>query len=270
MRLVDIPPYRGAGYEYNPKEGPWIRELLDNLRERGQLDGVEVEIDEGHFTDHKYETRNEEVWANLAPGFLKRVRECSESGRYDAIICHVPIDEGAFAAQFVSKIPVALALHSAVHFASFIGDRFSIIDISDQHGPRQRHLVQNYGLNHKLMSIRTINRTSTQVMRLVRQYPREERARAPEIQGIILDAVVQGINAIEKERVDTLILGFPGLELLQKEIRQGLDEKGYDEIPMVCMFTASVEMAKAMVNLGLKQAARAYPGDQLRAKPEYR
>ena len=179
MRLVDIPPYRGAGYEYNPKEGPWIRELIENLRERGQLEGVEVEIDEGHFTDHKYETRNEEVWANLAPGFLKRVRECSESGRYDAIICHVPIDEGAIAAQFVSKIPVALALHSAVHFASFIGDRFSIIDISDQHGPRQRHLVQNYGLNHKLMSIRTIDRTSSQVMRLVRQYPKGERAAAP-------------------------------------------------------------------------------------------
>jgi hypothetical protein len=70
--------------------------------------------------------------------------------------------------------------------------------------------------------------------------------------------------------VDTLILGFPGLELLQREIRQGLDDKGYEEIPMVCMFTASVEMAKAMVSMGLKQAARAYPGDNLKVKPEYR
>lgn len=270
MRLVDIPPYRGAGYEYNPKEGPWIRELIENLRERGQLDGIEVEIDEGHFTDHTHETRNEEVWAILAPGFLKRVRECSESGRYDAIICHVPIDEGAFAAQFVSKIPVALALHSAVHFASFIGDRFSIIDISDQHGPRQRHLVQNYGLNHKLMSIRTINRTSSYVMSLVRQYPKSERVNSHEVQSVVNDAVAQGINAIEKERVDTLILGFPGLEVLQNEIRKGLDTAGYEEIPMVCMFTASVEMAKAMVNMGLKQAARAFPGDDLKKIPEYR
>jgi Asp/Glu/hydantoin racemase len=151
----------------------------------------QYDIDERHFTDHKYETRNEEVWANLAPGFLKRVRECSESLKYDTIVCRVPIDEGAITAQFVSKIPVALALHSAVHFASFIGDLFSIIDISDHHGPRQRHLVQNYGLNHKLMSIRTIDRTSTNVMRLVRQYPKAERAGAPEIGSIIADAVAR-------------------------------------------------------------------------------
>ena len=204
------------------------------------------------------------------PGFIKRVRACSESGKYDAIVCHVPIDEGAFAAQFVSKIPVALALHSAVHFASFIGDRFSVIDISDQHGPRQRHIVQNYGLNHKLMSIRTVRRTSSYIMSLVRKYKKEERAHVPEVRQVIQDAVIQSVAAIEKKRADALILGFPGLEILQEEIREGIDQSGYGEIPMICMFSASVEMAKALVCMKVKQAARAYPGDDLKAIPEYR
>ena len=270
IRLVDIPPYRGAGYEYNPKDGPWINELIEGMQNRGQLENVQIDIDEGSFTEHAFETRNEEIWGRLLPGFLDRVKACSDSGRYDAIVCHVPIDEGAFAAQFVSRIPVALALHSAVHFASFIGDRFSIVDISDQHGPRQRHLVQNYGLNHKLMSIRTIDRTSSGVMSLMRKYPKAERSKAAEVKQVIDDAVAQGVNAIEKERVDTLILGFPGLEMVQDEIRRGLDAKGYAEIEMVCMFSASVEMAKAMVSMKIKQAARAYPGDDLNSKPEYR
>ena len=35
-------------------------------------------------------------------------------------------------------------------------------------------------------------------------------------------------------------------------------------------FAAAVEMARAMVNLKLMQAPRAYPGDALKAKPAFR
>ena len=107
-------------------------------------------------------------------------------------------------------------------------------------------------------------------MSLMRKYPKVERARSPEVKQVIDDAVGQSIHAIEKERVDTLILGFPGLEMVQDEIRQGIDAKGYDDIQMVCMFSASVEMARAMVSMNIKQAARAYPGDELKVKPEFR
>ena len=55
---------------------------------------------------------------------------------------------------------------------------------------------------------------------------------------------------------------FPILEIMQR-----LDEAGYGEIQIVGGFRAAVEMARAMVNMRLKQAARAYPKDALKAKP---
>ena len=42
------------------------------------------------------------------------------------------------------------------------------------------------------------------------------------------------------------------------------------EIPLICEFSAAVEMAKAMVNMKLIQAPRAYPNDFFKAKPECR
>ena len=53
MKLINIPPYRGVGINYSPTEGHFmIRQLIDNMREKGQLEGVEIDIDEGCPTDH--------------------------------------------------------------------------------------------------------------------------------------------------------------------------------------------------------------------------
>jgi len=63
MRLIDIPPYRRAGVNYAPAKGHFVvREIIDNMRKRGQLEGVEIDIDEGYPTEHAAETRDEEVW----------------------------------------------------------------------------------------------------------------------------------------------------------------------------------------------------------------
>ena len=54
------------------------------------------------------------------------------------------------------------------------------------------------------------------------------------------------------------------------EIREKLDEAGYEEIPLISAFPAAIEMAKAMVSTKLKQAGRAYPTDALKSKPKFR
>jgi len=269
MRLIDIPPYRSVNY--TPEKGHYlVTEIVENMRRRGQLEGVEIDIDDGCPTEHTGENRDEEVLAYITVGFLKRVREISEMGKYDAIVTSGSIEPGFFAGRMISKIPIAFCVHSAVHMASLIGDRFTIIEQADPMGQIIRHYVKLYGLGDKLTSVRTIGRSSTHTMGFILRYKKEERIRVPEVKKLIDDILAQCVVAIEKERADSIILGCPPLECLEDEIRQALDGAGYDEIQLISEFPAAVEMAKAMVNMKLMQAPRAYPSDALKAKPEFR
>lgn len=271
MKLIDIPPYRGAGINYSPTEGHFVvRELVANMKKKGQLEGVEIDIDDGYPTEHSAENRDEEVLANIAVGVIKRIREISEAGKYDAIITSGSIEPGFFAGRMVSKIPIAFCLHSAVHVASLIGDKFTIIEGTDEQALIIRHYVQLYGLSHKLVAVRYISRSSTYTMKFIRDYKKEERLKVPEVKKLIDDQVAQCITAIDEDRVDSLILGGPYLQCFEDEIREGLDKSGYNEIQLISEFPAAVEMAKAMVNMKLTQAPRAYPSDSLKAKPRFR
>jgi len=269
MRLIIVPPYRGVNYTLT--EGHFDkRELIAKMEKKGQLEGVEIDIDDACPLEHTTENRDEEFLANITVGFLKRVKECSEMGKYDAIATCGSIEPGFFAARMISKIPIAFCLHSAVHVASLIGDRFSIIELTDVMAAIIRHHVQLYGLSYKLASVRTLSRSSTYMLGLLRKYKKEERMKVPEIKKVVADAVARCITAIEEDRADSLILGCPPFQCFEDEIRQGLDEAGYEEIQLIGELSAAVEMAKAMVNMKLTQAPRAYPGDYLKAKPEFR
>lgn len=266
MRLIIIPPY------LNPAtEGQFMpRELLANMEKKGQLKGVDVDIDDGYPTEYTAATRDEEFLAIIAVGVIKKVKEYSEMGKYDAIVLQGAIEPGFFAARTVSAIPVAGVVHSSVHMASLIGDRFVILNPSDPGALIIRHYVQNYGLSDKLASVRHVFHSSTYMMGFARKYKKEERIKIPEVKKIVEDITTQCIAAIEKDRADTLILGCPPLQIFEDEIRRGLDESGYSEIQLVCSLSAAVEMAKAMVNTKLTQAPRAYPRETLKAKPEFR
>jgi Asp/Glu/hydantoin racemase len=170
----------------------------------------------------------------------------------------------------ISKIPIAFAVHSAVHVASLIGDRFTIIALHDPGALIIRHFVQLFGLSHKLASVRPISHSSTYIMGFLRKYKKEERIKVPEVKKIVDGIVGQCVTAIEKDRVDSLILGGPYMEVFEEEIRQELDKSGFSEIQLISELSAAVEMAKAMVNMKLIQAPRAYPSDALKAKPEFR
>jgi len=269
MKLIDIPPYRGVNY--TPEEGHYlVREIVDNMRKRGQLEGVEIDIDDGYPTEHRAVNRDEEVLASITPGFLTRVREISEMGKYDAIVTSGSIEPGFFAGRMISKIPIAFCVHSAVHIASLIGDRFTIMELADPMSQIIRHYVQLYGLGHKLVSVRTLSSSSTVTMGYIRGYKKEERRNVPEVKKFLDDTVAQCRVAIEKDMADSLILGCPPLQCFEDEIRQGLDEAGYSEIQLISELPAAVEVAKAMVNMKLMQAPRAYPSDSLKAKPEFR
>jgi len=129
-----------------------ISELLDRLKKKSHFDGDEIDIDEGSLLEEHSEARNLAFLAKIVPGFLKKVREHSETGKYNAIASTGFLDPGFEAARTISKIPVAGALHSSLHMASLIGKRTSIVIGTIPLALAGRQIADSYGLGHKLSS----------------------------------------------------------------------------------------------------------------------
>ncbi|MFC2051584.1 aspartate/glutamate racemase family protein [Chloroflexota bacterium] len=279
MRLIFILPYRTPAVNL----GFVSRDFVTNGKKNGQLKGIEVDIDEGLLIESTSATRDEEVpakkhsvvglteedVANVTVGIIKKAREYSEMGKYDAIVCTGGLDPGFAAVRQVSKIPVAFALHSSVHVASLIGERFSIIQGAFSSALMMRHGVERYGLGHKLASVRCYEYSVSYVQGFISKYKKDERIKVPEGKELITDITAQCITAIEKDRVDSLVFPSEPTQVLAAEVRQMLDEAGYDEIPIICGLPAAVAVVKAMVEMKLLKTPRAYPTYALRAKPEY-
>jgi len=246
-----------------------VRELIADMKEKGQLEGVEIDVDDGYPVEDTTR-RDEEILAIINAGILSRVKMYCNGDKYDAIVTSGGIEPGFLGARMISKIPVTGSVHSAVHVASFVGERFTILHLNDPTALVVRRLVQSYGFGHKLASVRSIGHSSPAIMQVLRKYKKGERGKAADGKKLLDDMVDPCIKGIEEDRADCIVFGCPQPQCLEDEIRQRLDELGYAEIPLVSGFRAAVQMAKAMVNLKLMQAPRAYPSDSLRAKPKFR
>lgn len=271
IRIIDIPPYQRAGVNYDPAEGHFMmKALIADMRARGELEGIELTVDEGEPTEHGEESRDDVVFANIAVGIVKRIQAACKSGRYDAIVTQAGIEPGYLAARTASTLPIAFPVHSALHVASFTGEKCCVLTTTDAQSQTVRRNAILYGLSHKVTSVRYVSRSSTYTMALVRKYPKAERLNAPEVKEFVDSVVQQFVRAIDDEGVDTVIIGSPHQQCFLDEVRHGLDQAGYGEVRLLGAFACAVEMARLMVNMKISQATRAFPNDKLKAKPAFR
>ena len=288
MKIVIVPPYKGSNWI--PEKGQYmVRELIDNMRERGQLEGVEVDIDDGAPLPEKLDYQRQTLKSNsldyMSVGVAERVRYYSDLGKHDAIVQTGDLDPGFNTARTVSTIPFVSAGHAGIHVASLIGNRFTFFAMKDTSCMTVRRFVKDYGFDHKVISVRSSYTGSSSSVAygkfahmgssswrfLIRDYPnKEERFKLPESQKIVKYLTDQCIAAIEKDRVDSIILGCPVISVFEEVLRQSLDQAGYGEIPLIVSQYAAVEIAKTLVSMKLTQARRAYPTYELKAAPEFR
>ena len=277
MKLIVIPPYRAQNY--TPEKGHFmVREVIEEMREDGRLEGIEIDIDSGHPVENTFDDAGNpephvssyRAYDELGAGTLKRVTMFCQGDTYDGIVTSGGIDPGFPVARMTSKVPLTAALHSAAHFASAIANRFSVIHLDDPTAMIVRRSVQEYGLGHKLVSVRSMGHSSPSTMTVLRNTARGERAKTPEGKEFIDHILEQCVVAIEEDRAECLVFGTPAIQCLHGEVKLRLDDAGYGEIPIVLGLRSAIEMAKAMVNMNLIQAPRAYPSDGLKAKPRFR
>ena len=247
-----------------------FHEFMDDAKKNGQLEGIEIDIDEGLFIESTPAGLTEEHVASATVQMIKKAKEYSGTGKYDAIVSTGGLDPGFAAVRtVVSKIPVVAALHASVHVASLIGDRFSIIQGAFTSALIVRHWVERYGLGHKLVSVRCHGHPPSSLSGFLNKYKKDERIKLPEAKKVIADITATCVTAIEKDRVDSLVFQSEPMQVFTAEVRQALDVAGYEQIPIVFGLPAAVAVARTLVGMKLLQAPRDYPSHALRAVPEY-
>lgn len=266
MKILILPPYQNENrFTYNQ-----ARELMETLEEKGLVTRDEYVIDEGYFIQWMEERRDSEFLANISLGIIKKVKEYSKQGGIDAIVSMGSMEPAFFPAREICDIPFMGALHSALHVASLLGDRCSVLEATDPQAILVRRHARMYGLDQKLASARYVGHSSSEMGKPVADFPKSERAGVAQVKNIVADIVAQCIAAVEQDRADSVILSCMPLQIFEGEVRQGLDDAGYGDIPLICELSASVAMAKALVGMQITQARVANPRAGNKIKPAFR
>jgi len=262
MKILILPPYHNKnGYTLQQ-----THELMENLEKKGQIAKDEYIIIEGPFIDWLQERRGLEFLAIINLGVIEKVREYSQSGGIDAIVCLGSLDPAFFPAREISDIPYMAALHPALHVASLLGDKCSVIESVDSSAIIARRNAKVYGFDEKLVSARHVGYSSTYMGKFLNDYPKEDRTSVPEIKTIIRDIVDQCVGAIEQDRADSVILSCMPLQVFEDEVREGLNGAGYSDVPLICELSAAVAMAKAIVSMNLTHTRLVYPREDTKLK----
>jgi Asp/Glu/hydantoin racemase len=158
---------------------------------------------------------------------------------------------------------------SQMYLATLLGDGFSIIDIEGVHNVYYRDLVRVHQLERRCRSIRNIGYSlprpgDTDADTLTAQCRLAENG---EHSVAIERAVDQAEAAILQDGAEVITLGCSMTFFLQPHIKEGLRARGWD-VPVLEGYTASIELAKLMVSLGVNASGITYMDARPQRVPE--
>lgn len=264
FRLPDKDEFTVPGYS-EPAEATKERRLLNSDFVLPHLEDVDWELHPGAeppYGNWSVETREEFAYAATAR--IDLVREACESGRYNGVILLGGGEPGAMESRELGRkhgVVVTANAFAQMYLATILGDGFSIIDIEGVHNVYYRDLVRTHQLQDRCRSIRNIGYSlprpgDTDQDTLTAQClaaAKGERSLAVE------RAVDQAEAAIIEDGAEVITLGCSMTFWLQPHIRDGLKERGWD-VPVLEGYTASIELAKLMINLGVNASGVTYMG----------
>lgn len=182
---------------------------------------------------------------------LEAIKKAEKDG-YDAVVMGCALDPGVEEAREIVKIPVLGCFETTLHLAGILGNRLCVFVPSGRYGIRmQSQNAKRYGFQN--VSFRALTFYARQAIELSFQY--KETGKMNE--GIEL-VINEAVRAIEDDEADILALGCNALAWTVPPVKAELNKKGYD-ISFIIPITASIEVAKAMVNLGLTHSNLFYP-----------
>ncbi|MBZ9935679.1 aspartate/glutamate racemase family protein [Mesorhizobium sp. BR1-1-16] len=216
-----------------------------------EYDGVVVsysQIDRGPASiESEYEI------AMSAPGTIAKAIEAEGEGA-DAIVIDCMGDPGLRAVREVVSIPVLGPAETAMHLASMLGHRFSVVTVMRRLRAQFENEAAVYGLSSKLASVRHVD---IPVLALEDDLP-ETKARLVE----------QAALAVEADGAEAIIFGCTGLLGCAAAVKEGLLARGID-IPVIDPIPTAVSIAAALARVGLSQSKLTYPAPPVKEMPGY-
>jgi allantoin racemase len=178
-----------------------------------------------------------------APGTMAKIIEAERQG-IDAAVIDCMADPGLVGAREAVKIPVLGPSQTAMHVASMLGHRFSVVTVLRRLRGQFEQAAAAYGVAASVASVRAVD---IPVLDLERDLATTQRALVAEAERAVVD-----------DGADTIIFGCTGMMGCAVAVRDGLRERGID-VPVIDPVPTAVAMAAAMVRARLSQSKTAYP-----------
>ena len=154
-----LPPT--SKYLHRPTEGTKEKRLMNYDNVKHLLADVEWELHPGPLAPYgDWPVENREEFAYVAAARLPIIREACESGKYNAIVLLGGGEPAFMESREIArpyKIPVTACAFSQMHIASLLGNKFSVIDIAENHNMYYYNLVVQHRFTDRCASIRNIN-----------------------------------------------------------------------------------------------------------------
>ena len=252
-------------YTLRPMSGPKETMLMNHGDFAPLLEGVDWDIHPGAPAPHgdwPVETREE--FCLLSASRLPIVREACESGKYNGIVLLGGGDPGFPEAREIARrhgIAVTSNAHAQMHLACMLGNKFSILDITETHNMQMHALVVQYRFTERCASIRNMNFPLPRPPFVDQPSMTEEkrRAMAGDLSGLVRTAVDEAVAAIEEDGAEVLMLGCSAVFWLRPFVQKRLDDLGW-EVPVLEGYSSAIAQAKMLIDLDVSASGLAFPG----------
>jgi allantoin racemase len=186
------------------------------------------------------------------PATLRAVQKAEAAGSQAAILACFGDPAGA-AAKEASSIPVVGEGEAALHYASLLANKFSIITVREQTIPFMFNATRKAGLDSKLASVRAVD---FGVLDLSLD--------------CIDDVVAQAVKAIRHDGAEAIAMGCTGVGVdMCLTVADRLQAEIGSYIPIIDPVKAAIGLAESLVRSGYRQSERTYPKPPS-SRPEYR
>ncbi len=187
------------------------------------------------------ESRYEETVA--APDIVKKIVEAEKDGM-DAVIVDCMAEPGVQAAREVVSIPVIGTAETAMRVASMLGHRFSVITVLDRAIPRFERHGPRTGLSRQIASLRAVNIPVLEMHNTGR---------------LVKALTEQSAMAVREDGAHVIVFGCTGMSGLAGKVKQGLEDEGITDVPVIDPAIVAVKVAEALVDMQLSHSRKTYP-----------
>lgn len=169
----------------------------------------------------------------------------AEQEGFDALCINTVSDSGLAALRSRLSIPVLAPGQSSFLMACALGRKFSVLTMWPRWYPLYRKTIQEYGLESRLASVRSIDvRPDTAAL----LQGKEE---------VVFEKLLEaGRRAIEEDGADVLVLGSTTMHQSHAYLAEHLP------VPVLNPGVVAYKMCEVLLDLGLSHSKRAYPSPE--------